>query len=416
MKAEGKEEDFLLTGSKGEQWRGRTLLLATGVARYHPTVDGDFTPCFGYAGKGNLFYCTDCEGPELFGKDTIVIGAGPADWAAAMAVGLSRYTERLRVLLTGGRDLSEHWAARLRDRGIPVIAGEIKRLIGGKRLLEGRGAPGRDGARGRRLLRLQPGAGADRPRRAARGGDGRHRIPRQSQDPARRHQRARRLDRRRPAPDDPAGRGRHGDGQHRGGDDRPVPEEEGRGGGAVGAAPPAEYDPSVRRQTILLAFVLCTCAACAGGRAPAPRTAPAEPRTAPAGPKTALDVLRAREPGTEWDGKSLLHADLDLDGGEDYALDGLRKDRFVVGIVHGPLTGDRRGDSGADSQVWIMDFPWDGGEDALCSKDAKITLEPLEENEGPKPGHPREGMGINLSDEQCDAFHIYWNPQEKTFE
>ncbi|HKI03880.1 MAG TPA: NAD(P)/FAD-dependent oxidoreductase [Thermoanaerobaculia bacterium] len=137
VKAAGQEGDFLLTGSKGEQWRGRTLLLATGVARFHPTVDGDFTPCFGYAGKGNLFYCSDCEGPELFGKDTIVIGAGPADWAAGMAVGLSRFTERLRVLLTAGRDLSEHWAVRLRDRKIPVIEGEIKRLIGGKRLLEG---------------------------------------------------------------------------------------------------------------------------------------------------------------------------------------------------------------------------------------------------------------------------------------
>lgn len=137
VKAEGQEEDFRLTGSRGETWRGRTLLLATGVARYHPTVDGDFTPCFGYAGKGNLFYCSDCEGPELFGKDTVVIGTGPADWAAAMAVGLSRYTERLRVLLTGDRDLPEKWAERLAARKIPVIAGEIKRLIGGKRLLEG---------------------------------------------------------------------------------------------------------------------------------------------------------------------------------------------------------------------------------------------------------------------------------------
>lgn len=135
VKAEGREGDFLLTGAKGETWRARTLLLATGVARYHPTVDGDFTPCFGYAGKGNLFYCTDCEGPELFGRDTVVIGAGPADWAASMAVGLSRYTEKLRVLLTGGRELSEHWAARLREKRIPVIEGEIQELIGGKRRL-----------------------------------------------------------------------------------------------------------------------------------------------------------------------------------------------------------------------------------------------------------------------------------------
>ncbi|MFL6194918.1 MAG: NAD(P)/FAD-dependent oxidoreductase [Thermoanaerobaculia bacterium] len=137
VKAEGREGDFLLTGEKGEQWRARTLLLATGVSRYHPTVDGEFTPCFAFAGKGNLFYCTDCEGPELFGRDTVVIGTGPADWAASMAVGLSRYTEKMRVLLTGGRELSEPWAARLREKKIPVLQGEIQRLIGGKRRLSG---------------------------------------------------------------------------------------------------------------------------------------------------------------------------------------------------------------------------------------------------------------------------------------
>jgi thioredoxin reductase (NADPH) len=139
VKAEGAEGAFVLTGAKGETWRGRTLLLATGVARYHPTVDGDFTPCFAHAGKGNLFYCTDCEGPELFGRDTLVIGTGTADRAAAMAVGLSRYTGKLRLLLTGGRDLSEPSAARLRERNIPVLEGEIQSLIQGeeKRNLSG---------------------------------------------------------------------------------------------------------------------------------------------------------------------------------------------------------------------------------------------------------------------------------------
>ncbi|HEV7785131.1 MAG TPA: NAD(P)/FAD-dependent oxidoreductase [Thermoanaerobaculia bacterium] len=141
--AAGKEEDFLLTGSKGETWRSRTLLLATGVARYHPTVDGDFSPCFAYAGKGNLFYCSDCEGPELFGKDTIVIGIGQPDWAASTAVGLSRYTPRLRLLLTGDpgatgeSTLSPQWAERLQGRSIPVLIGEIKRLIGDRHMLTG---------------------------------------------------------------------------------------------------------------------------------------------------------------------------------------------------------------------------------------------------------------------------------------
>ena len=158
------------------------------------------------------------------------------------------------------------------------------------------------------------------------------------------------------------------------------------------------------RKRILL-LTLCLFAACAG-REPEPRTAPE------AGLRTPLDTLKLKDPATKWNGKSLLHADLDLDGTEDYALSGLSKDRFKVGIVRGPLA--REGN--ADGKAWTLDFPWDGGEDALCSKDARITLEPLEENEGLKPGHPRKGMGINLSDDQCDAFHIYWDPQERTFE
>jgi thioredoxin reductase (NADPH) len=137
VKAEGKEEDFLLTGEKGEQWRGRTVLLATGVSRYHPLVDGDFTPCFHYAGKGNLFYCTDCEAPEVQGKDTIVIGVGSAESAAGTAVGLSRYTDRLRILATAGTELSERHAEKLRTKGIAVIPGQIKRLIGERRELKG---------------------------------------------------------------------------------------------------------------------------------------------------------------------------------------------------------------------------------------------------------------------------------------
>jgi thioredoxin reductase (NADPH) len=137
VRAEGTEGDFLLRGENGEEWRGRTVLLATGVARFHPLVDGDFAPCFAYAGKGNLFYCTDCEAPEITGKDTIVIAAGPADRAAAMALGLSRYTDRLRILATAEPVIADHRAERLRSKGIAVIPGRIKRLIGDRRHLTG---------------------------------------------------------------------------------------------------------------------------------------------------------------------------------------------------------------------------------------------------------------------------------------
>jgi thioredoxin reductase (NADPH) len=136
-RAAGREGGFVLTGDDGTEWHGRTLLLATGALRFHPLVDGDFTPCFAYAGKGNLYYCPDCEAPEITGKDTIVIAGGPAEAAAGMALGLSRYTPKLRLLATADPAVSEHWAERLRQKGIAVIPGQIRRLIGAKRYLTG---------------------------------------------------------------------------------------------------------------------------------------------------------------------------------------------------------------------------------------------------------------------------------------
>lgn len=137
VRVEGAEGDFRLAGAGGERWRARTLLLATGVARYHPTVDGDFTPCLAYAGKGTMFYCPDCEAPEVTGKDTLVIAAGTANAGAALALGLTPYTRRLRLLLTGDTALSDERAAQLAAAGIPVITGAIRRLVGGKRDLHG---------------------------------------------------------------------------------------------------------------------------------------------------------------------------------------------------------------------------------------------------------------------------------------
>ena len=137
-RAAGEEGAFLLAGAGGEQWRARTLLLATGVARYHPLVDGDYTPCFTYAGKGNLFYCTDCEAPEVAGKDTVVVATAGAEAGAAMALGLRRYTDRLRLLVTGGDPaLSPERATRLAAAGIGVQHGAIQRLIGERRHLQG---------------------------------------------------------------------------------------------------------------------------------------------------------------------------------------------------------------------------------------------------------------------------------------
>jgi thioredoxin reductase len=137
VRIEGADGDFRLAGAAGERWRARTLVLATGVARYHPTVDGDFTPCLAYAGKGTMFYCLDCEAPEVTGKDTLVIATATAKSGAGLALGLTPYTRRLRLLLTGDTDLGEERAAELAAAGIPVLTGAIRRLLGNKRDLHG---------------------------------------------------------------------------------------------------------------------------------------------------------------------------------------------------------------------------------------------------------------------------------------
>lgn len=127
---EGEIEDFRIVGEKGETWQARTVLLATGVARYHPTVDGDYRPCFKYAGKGNMYYCPDCEAPEVTDKDLVVIGTASADGAAGMALGLSTYAGSTRLLLTAETALSDRMAQRLAERQIEVIEGSIARLVG----------------------------------------------------------------------------------------------------------------------------------------------------------------------------------------------------------------------------------------------------------------------------------------------
>jgi len=157
-------------------------------------------------------------------------------------------------------------------------------------------------------------------------------------------------------------------------------------------------------QTILLTLILCFGAACAGSRPKAPRTPSVEPRTA-------LEVLRLRQPNTEWSSQSLLQGDLDQNGNPDYAATGIHNDRFVVGIVEGPIS--------SRSRTWFLDFPWKGGgEGALCSDKAKMTLEPLDPatKAGERKVARKAGLGLNLHDDRCDAFHIYWDPERKTFD
>lgn len=135
-RASGALGSFRLETEDGRSWEARTLLLATGVARQHPVVDGDFRPCFAYAGKGNLYYCPDCEAPEVFGKEVVVIAVGTADGAAGMALGLTRYASRVRVLLPEGSEPRAELLPALNRRNVEIVHGAIAGLEGERRHLK----------------------------------------------------------------------------------------------------------------------------------------------------------------------------------------------------------------------------------------------------------------------------------------
>lgn len=146
---------------------------------------------------------------------------------------------------------------------------------------------------------------------------------------------------------------------------------------------------------LLLLATMAVLTGCAGARPPA----------SPGKAGSALDLLRVREPETKWDSASLLKGDLDGDGRVDYALSGMRGSVFVVGIVQGPAS--------SSSRHWTLKFPTDGGTDeALCSGKARIKLEEIEK-EG---SAAKAGVGINLHDDRCDSFHIFWDPEQKTYD
>jgi len=161
---------------------------------------------------------------------------------------------------------------------------------------------------------------------------------------------------------------------------------------------------------ILLPVALTLPIGCAANRAPrVPASTPAPP--------TALSLLHQSDPRTDWIAASQIRGDFDADGTADFALRGLRQDRVVVGIVQGPL--------GPRSRTWRLDFSWGKGtQDSLCSREAKIELEDLDESALAGAKHARRpppraagaaGMGISLYDDGCDAFHIYWSPDEHKY-
>jgi hypothetical protein len=125
---------------------------------------------------------------------------------------------------------------------------------------------------------------------------------------------------------------------------------------------------------------------------------------------TAWSVLKLREPEVVWIPRSLLKADFDYDGVADYALGGRKGGLYVLGAVKGSIS--------SKSKHWTLEFSQDAGDQGgLCSvAGARIRVERLsaDEVEGARE-LPRTSRGINLYDDECDSFHIYYDRMAERF-
>ncbi len=108
--------------SSGAVYYGKRLLLATGIKDRLPKLEG-LVECLGES----IYICPDCDGFEVKGRATLVIGSGEA--GAAMALTLRYWTDNIIVveqtLEPTGR---EQRRAKLAEHGIRYADSPVQHL------------------------------------------------------------------------------------------------------------------------------------------------------------------------------------------------------------------------------------------------------------------------------------------------
>lgn len=125
--------------------------------------------------------------------------------------------------------------------------------------------------------------------------------------------------------------------------------------------------------------------------------------------ENAINKLKHSRPFATWDNRSLKRADIDCDDKLDSIVLGSEKGDVVVGIVWG----------NAKTPPQILSFPVrPDTQNGFCAapKEIKISSLDCQSDEGPLSGcKPTKGCkAFSLSDDKCDPFNFYWDPDRKT--
>ncbi|UVI28877.1 NAD(P)/FAD-dependent oxidoreductase [Paenibacillus spongiae] len=121
-KAERSGELFQLTTDSGTRIQTKRLLLATGIMDRLPELPG-LLPCLGRS----IYVCPDCDGYEISGKRTVVLGSGQV--GAEMAITLAYWSQDLIYINHEAADIDEQQRERLQALGIDYVHEAVASLI-----------------------------------------------------------------------------------------------------------------------------------------------------------------------------------------------------------------------------------------------------------------------------------------------
>ena len=131
VKSIDKENNgFQVKVTSGEAFTTERLLLATGVMDRIPNFPA-LRPCLGIS----VYVCPDCDGYEVKGKRTIVIGSGKT--GVEMAKTLTYWTKELIYINHEQKKLNQDDLQILHDHQIQYIEMPVKQVLADESQLEG---------------------------------------------------------------------------------------------------------------------------------------------------------------------------------------------------------------------------------------------------------------------------------------
>ncbi|MDO3411707.1 NAD(P)/FAD-dependent oxidoreductase [Saccharibacillus sp. CPCC 101409] len=104
-------ESFVLTTGTGKRFAAHTVLIATGMVDRYPTIPG-LRDTLGYS----VYICPDCDGYEIVGRRTVLLGSG--EEGSGMAVLLSERTPHLTYVNHEKAPIDEKLLLHLRKLGV----------------------------------------------------------------------------------------------------------------------------------------------------------------------------------------------------------------------------------------------------------------------------------------------------------